>query len=327
MKEIELITLENNNGMKLIISNYGATIFSLQVPDKNNKLVHVVAGLSKPSDYIQKPYTDVLLFLNTSIGRYAGRISGGQFKISEKVYKVDHQEGVHLHGGKGFDQKYWNIEKISNTKTKNSVVLSYLSKDSEEGYPGNLKVTVEYKINDKNQLYITYKAITDKETPVNLTNHAYYNLNGGGTILDHDLFINSKRHLDVNSKLLPSGKIKLSKNTLFDYNHKQKVKKKDFIGLDDTFVLSKGKLKAALYSPKTGINMNVYTNQPAMVVFTHKKFPSLPFNKVTTYDEFPAICFETQNFPDAPNKSNFPNSILKPNQEYVNASQFDFTII
>lgn len=327
MNEIKVVTLQNSNGMRLTVSNYGATMLSLEVPDKNNKLVHVVAGLANPRNYIEKPYNEVLLFLGSSIGRYAGRISGGQFKISDKVYKIDHQNGVHLHGGKGFDVKYWTIEKISNTKTKNAVVLSYFSKDQEEGYPGNLKVEVEYRLTNKNQLFITYKAVSDKESPVNLTNHAYYNLSGGGTILDHDLYINSKRHLEVDAQLLPTGKIKKSKSTIFDYSEKSKIKKDNFVGLDDTFVLSKGKLKASLYSSKTGINMNVYTNQPAMVVFTHKKFPELPFNKSTVYNEFPAICFETQNFPDAPNNSNFPNSLLKPNQLYLNKSQFDFSIM
>jgi aldose 1-epimerase len=327
MNTIEVVELENENGMKLKISNYGATIISLQVPDRANKLVNVVAGLQEPSNYIEKPYTDVLLFLGCSIGRYAGRISKGKFEVEGKSYNIENENGVHLHGGKGFDLKYWKIEKVSKTKTKSSVVLSYFSKDKEEGYPGNLKAEVEYCLTNKNQLQIIYKATTDKATPVNLTNHAYYNLNGGGTILDHDLYINSKRHLEVDSRLVPTGKIKKSKNTNFDYNEKANIKKDTFIGLDDTFVLSKGKLKAVLYSAKTGINMNVYTNQPAMVVFTHKKFPELPFNKATVYKDYPAICFETQNYPDAPHNSNFPNSILSPEKEYLNKSIFEFSVI
>jgi aldose 1-epimerase len=323
MSKLEVITIKNNNGMELKVINYGATLIELKVPDKNNNFIDVIVGLVMASSYVQEPYTNVKLFLGSSIGRYAGRISKGKFDIDGKSYQINHQDGVHLHGGNGFDKKYWAVEKVLD----NLVTLFYISEDQEEGYPGNLKVWVTYELIENNSLKITYKAKTDKSTPVNLTSHPYINLNGKGSIIDHELTINSEKHLEVNHQLLPTGNILESKNTQFDRNQKSKVKNDSFISFDDTFVLGNDKIKASLFSQESGINLNIYSNQPAMVVYTPKKFPDLTFKTNIKSTLFPAICFEPQNFPDAPNNVHFPNSILSPDELYLNEIVYEFSIV
>lgn len=325
----EVTLLPNSNKMSLLVSNFGATIMSLKVPNKNEQLVDVVVGLATVSDYTKEEYLNKNLCLGSSIGRYAGRISNGGFKIEGKTYPLHHANKVHLHGGhEGFDKKYWTIEEVVNGNNP-FVTLSYLSKHLEEGYPGNLKVSVTYKLTEENELKIIYKATTDKTTHVNLTNHSYFNLNGTGSILNHDLSINSDRYLEVDSQLIPTGRILNSKNTPFDFNIKSKIDRPDFQGLDDTFILNKTDLKASLSSKETGIKMDVFTNQPAIVVFTpsFKQISGLSFRKGVIYSEFPAICFETQNFPDAPNHPHFPPSTLNPKETYLNESHFKFSIL
>lgn len=323
MNKLEVVTLKNNNGMELKVTNYGATIIGLKVPDKYNNFIDVVVGLKEASNYVQEPYINEMLFLGSSIGPYAGRISKGKFEIDGISYTLKHTEGVHLHGGEGFDKKYWSVKEVLN----DSVIFEYLRKNLEEGYPGNLDVTVTYKLTGSNCLNITYKAKTDKATPVNLTSHPYINLNGTGSVLHHELMINSKEHLEVDDKLIPSGKLIDSKNTIFDYTEKSKINKEGFVGFDDTFVLNDKKIKASLTSEESRINLNIFSNQPAMVIYTPKRFPSLAFKANNDEPLFPAICFEPQNFPDAPNNSHFPNSILRPNEEYINEIIYEFSVI
>lgn len=326
-KEIIEIKLTNSNGLELEICNLGASIISLMVPDKNKELINVVVGLESTKDYTTKSYLEKGLYLGSSVGRYAGRISRGSFKIKNEVYSIHHKNGVHLHGGKiGFDKKYWKVESLN--KGKNSeVTLSYESKHLEEGYPGNLKTFVTYRLSEENEVKILYRATTDVETPVNLTNHSYFNLNGKGTILGHKLKINSLHYLETDDNLIPSGKLLNSLSTRFDRNEISQLGREDFKGFDDTFILAEGELKAILASPITGIQMKVYTNQPAIVVYTPAQLPNLPYKNGVSFSKFSAICFETQNFPDAPNNNNFPSAILNPGQEYINETVFKFSSI
>lgn len=326
MSKIEVTTLKNANGLELQISNLGATVISINVPDKNNRKVNVVVGL-EPEDYNKDPYLSDYTYLGASVGRYAGRISKGAFQVKGKTYPIYNEEGVHLHGGKvGFDKKYWKVENLVEGENP-FVTFSCESTHLEEGYPGNLKVTVTYQVTEKNEVKVTYKAITDAATPINLTNHAYFNLNGRDSIIDHKLKLNSAQYLEVDTQLIPSGKLIDSKNTRFDFNDESIIGRSDFEGFDDSFVLGKEFLKATLTAPKTGIQMKVYTNQPASVIYTPLLLEGLPFKNGVTYSKFSAICFETQNFPDAPNNSNFPSSILEPNQEYINESVWAFSIV
>jgi len=326
MSQIKVISLKNSNGIEVQISNLGATIICLNVPDKNNELVNVVVGL-EANDYNEDFYIKNGLYLGASIGRYAGRISNGSFKINDNVYPIYTVDGVHLHGGEvGFDKKYWKVESLIEGENP-TVVFSCESNHLEEGYPGNLKVQVKYELTKNNEVKIRYSAITDADTPVNLTNHAYFNLNGKGSVLNHNLQLNTIGYLDVDSQLIPSGKIISSKGTRFDFTKKEIIGRNDFIGFDDAFALGEEDIKVVLESPLTGIQMEVYTNQPASVIYTPVQLPNLPYKNGVTYSKFSAICFETQNFPDAPNNKNFPSSILKPGEEYINESVFKFSLV
>lgn len=325
MSSIKVIKLVNSNGMELLISNLGATIIALNVPNKTNELVNVVVGMS-PEEYMSNAYLSNCSYLGASIGRYAGRLSTGKFDLNENSYPIYNTNGVHLHGGEaGFDKKFWTVNELSESSNP-FVIFSFKSKHLEEGYPGNLDVSVTYQLTESNDVKITYKAITDAATPVNLTNHSYFNLNGSGSILDHELKLNSEQTLEVDAKLIPSGKIMNSKNTRFDFTEKEVIGRDDFIGFDDTFILGNDDVKAVLHSPKTGIKMKVLTNQPASVIFTPPQLADFPYLNGVKYTKFSAICFETQNYPDAPNNPHFPSSILNPGEEYVNESVFEFSI-
>lgn len=322
MEKLEVITIKNKSALEMTISNFGATVIGLKVKNAKGEIYDVAAGLKNASDYLEAPYSNVKLFLGSSIGRYAGRISGGGFEIDDIVYKIENQDGVHLHGGEnGFFKKFWSIKEVADDR----VVFSYQSQNLEEGYPGNLSIEVIFELTPENEVKITYKAVTDQATPVNLTSHVYLNLNGKDSVLDHELQINSDFHLDVDSQLLPTGKLNKSEGTTFDRNQKTKIKREDFKGFDDTFVFNEKQLKASLSSAESGINMNIFSNQPAMVVYTPEKFPDLPFSNNNQFGTFPAICFEPQNFPDAPNKNHFPNSILRVGENYLNEMIFAFT--
>ncbi len=323
---LDVISLTNAQGVELVISNFGATIGALRVPDKNRKPVNVVVGLQAPEDYTKTPYLDHDPFLGCTVGRYAGRISGGSFIIEGKKYSLHTTKGVHLHGGKeGFDKKFWTIDKLIRNENQ-SVQFSYRSEHLEENYPGNLQVKALYELLENNAVRITYTATTDRPTVVNLTNHSYFNLDGEGSILDNDLQIHSDAYLEVNEQLLPSGEKRSTKSTRFDFNQPQTLEK-NFKGLDDTFVLKKSyDCVASLYSKHSGIRMNVTTNQPAMVVFTPEYLPPLDYVDNAKYGRYPAICFETQNYPDAPNQPNFPSALLLPGETYQNQTIFEFFV-
>ncbi len=325
----EVITLTNSNGVTLKVSNFGACIMGLKVQGKDGKSVDVVVGLPSALEYTTAQYLNKNLCLGSTIGRYAGRISQKAIKIEGKTYPLYHNDGVHLHGGKeGFHKKLWTIDEVDYGENP-YITLSYLSPHLEEGYPGNLKVTVTYGLTEANALKIAYTAQTDKTTPVNLTNHAYFNLNGKGSVLDHRMMADSEKYLEVDPQLIPTGRILDTKHTRYDIRTASQIGRSDFEGFDDTFVLNDGQIKAVLFSKETGIQMEVYTNQPAIVIFTPtaQQFSGLLFNDGITYTDFPAICFETQNFPDAPNHGNFPSSLLKPGETYLNETLFKFSLI
>ncbi len=328
MTKIQTVTIRNSYGMVLEVSNYGATITKLAVLDKRGKPINVVISLNSIQDYLSPPYSKELLFFGCTIGRYAGRISTEELQINNELYPIFNENGVHLHGGKeGFDKKIWSFETV-NQGEEPYIILTYLSKHLDEGYPGNLKITACFKLLESNALKITYKAETDMLTHVNLTNHSYFNLDGSGSIIEHQLKIESNKYVEVDKKLIPTGKVLNSLNTRFDFNEMSKIGRQDFDGFDDTFVLNKNKLKATtLSSSKSGIKLEIYTNQPTMVIHAPVKFLKMPFRNNVSYSKFPAICFEAQNFPDAPNNEQFRSSLLKPDDTYTNETLFKFTLI
>lgn len=318
---METITLANKNGLKLEISTLGATITQLLIPSRNRKNVNVIASLQNIKDYNSQQYIKEGLYLGSTIGRFAGRISKGYFEIDNIKYPIYTKNKVHLHGGKvGFDKKIWTIEDCSQTSAK----LSILSPHMEEGYPGNLSVSVTFSVTENNMVKLNYEARTDKTTVLNLTNHSYFNLDGSGTILNHRLQIESDAYLEVDKTLIPTGRVLPVKSSIYDYTELKKIQQPYFKGLDDTFVLGSNSLKATLKSELSGIQMRVYSNQPAMVVFTPPEFPNFNFKGGASYSKFPAICFETQHFPDAPHYSNFPTTFLRPKDTYRQETCFEF---
>ncbi|MBW1294440.1 aldose epimerase family protein [Aquimarina litoralis] len=328
-KELFVLSLSNGSGMKLRIANYGATIMSLEVPDHLGNMINVIVGFDSLEQYIEKSKNKESRFLGASIGRYAGRISGGKFTMNCLEYPLYQEEGVHLHGGKqGFDEKVWDIEYINEDSL--SVSLSYLSEHLEEGYPGSLRVKVTYQLTDTNELKIRYDATSTEDTFVNLTNHAYYNLNGSDDILNHELLLHCSHYLEVDDKLLPTGILKPVEETKLDFTNSKCLEFLEYKGtIDDTLIFDENmNSKGVLISPKTKIKMEFFSNQPGIVLFTPKKLPEGNYygNNVS-YGKFPAICFEMQNYSDAPNKWNFPSVQLKAGELYDNSMTFKFSSI
>ncbi|NER12211.1 galactose mutarotase [Leptobacterium flavescens] len=305
LEDFRQITIQNKQGLQLTVLNYGAIIKELMVPDKNGKPVNVVIGYKNPSDYLQN-YS----YMGACIGRYAGRISNGSFSLNGMVYQLHKEEGIHLHGGQnGFDKKFWFIDDVSEGEDP-YVKLSCISKDKEEGYPGNLKAELTYQLTEKNELKITHSAICDRDTIVNLTNHSYFNLSEYLDIGGHELSINASKYLEIKENLLPTGKLKSVGKTDLDF---RKIKEIGDLKMDNTFVLDDPeKVAVSLYSPGTGIEMSLKTNQPSVVVYTPKTFGG--------------ICFEAQNYPDAPNHDHFPSALLRPGEFYTNEAVFSFNI-
>lgn len=289
----------------LIVLDYGAIIQKLLVKDKDGRWTNMVVGLNFPGDYTKDDK-----FLGACIGRYAGRISNGGFKLDHTAYPLYHEKGVHLHGGKsGFAKKTWTIEEVDHGN-KPFVKLSYLSKHLEEGYPGNLKVTVTYQLIE-NALHMTYEAITDRTTVVNLTNHSYFRLDDENKIDGYFLNLSCPHRVETLSNKLPTGNITSVANTHFDFLEEKEI---GSIRLNTPMIIDpKATAVARVYSKKSGIAMEVSTNQRALVVYT----PT----------DFPAICFEAQNYPDAPNFPNFPSSMLRPGEQYKNWASFTFDLI
>lgn len=289
----------------LIVLDYGATIQKLLVKDKNDNWINVVVGKEFPSDY---PFDNKAM--GASLGRYAGRISNGGFVLDREHYPLYEQKGIHLHGGKkGFHKRDWIIEEVDYGETP-YVRLSYNSNHLEEGYPGNLKATVTYTL-IHNALHISYRAKTDRTTVVNLTNHSYFRLDGQSQIDDYRLQLNSSRMVETLADKLPTGKVVSVSETPFDFSREREIGR---VRLNTPFVLDpQTKSAAKLSSRESGISLSVRTDQPAMVVYTP--------------NEFPAICFEAQNYPDAPNQKSFPSSVLRPGELYENSSAFIFDLL
>lgn len=310
----------SNPYLKLTTLDYGATIHQLYTKDHNGNDVNVILGYKNLDTYHHNS-----LYMGASVGRYAGRINHRGFSIGDVHYPLHSENGVHLHGGKeGFSFKSWELKEISQGDIPH-ITYSYFSQDMEEGYPGNLEVLCTYTLKES-QLIITYTAKTDKDTIINLTNHNYYNLNGGGSIMDHELCLHADKILEKNNSATPTGNFKRVKGTHHDFTSTTLLQKQlEVGGIDDTYILKQKNPLAELYAPHTGIQMKVHTNQPAVVIYTPQSLDAeLMINQPIS--EYPAICFETQNFPDAPNHSNFPSALLKRGDTYINESVFEFNV-
>ncbi|MGB5607866.1 aldose epimerase family protein [Eudoraea sp.] len=301
---MEQVTIKNDF-ISLSVLDYGAIIQKLLVKDKEGKELNLVVGLEHPESYL-----DDLKCLGACVGRYAGRISNGGFQIDGNTYNLYTKNGVHLHGGKqGFAQKYWKFETVDNSEHP-WVKLRYKSSHMEEGYPGNLNASVTYKLID-NSLHIIHEAVTDKPTVINLTNHSYFCLDNTNSIDHYELQLECPEILETQDNLLPTGKLISVTDTDYDFLTRKEIAGKR---LDTPYVVSDNAQKVAeLYSPVSGLRMTVESNQPAVIVYTPP--------------EFAAICFETQNYPDAPNIKSFPSAILNPGETYYNQAIFTFDLV
>ncbi len=307
--------LKNSQGTIAKIINYGAILRSFQLADG----VELTLGFDSLEDYVARNQH----YFGGIIGRVANRIKHGQFTLEGKHYQlVRNTPPHHLHGGiHGFHTVVWEAE-----IQENKLRLKYVSIDGEENYPGNLKVVVEYQLNDNNEFSIEYKAETDQATPVNLTHHAYWNLAGAGqTILDHEIEIHTEKYIEVDSTLAPTGKILPVKNTPFDLCQRQSLHASTHAahngyGHDQCYDLNNREqnfiLAALVWEPISKRTMRVFTNQPGMQLYTGNSLDKLQGAKGIIFDRFGGFCLETQNFPDAVNHNNFPNSILRPGEVY-----------
>ena len=333
-KQVQLYTISNGQ-MKAAITNSGGRLVSLFVPDSSGKLIDVVLGYNNLKDY--ETYTKNGSYFGALIGRYGNRIAKGKFTLDGKAYSLPiNNKPNSLHGGpKGFSAQVWDVVKT----TPNSIELHYLAKDGEEGYPGNLNVNVTYTLTEDHGLQIAYKATTDKETVLNLTNHSYFNLNGdGGTVNNHKLQLNASKFTPVDSTLIPTGKLEPVTGTPFDFTKPatigSRIEAKDQQllygkGYDHNFVLDaagKGEqLAATVWGDKSGIEMQVYTDQPGIQFYGGNFMLGGDKGKSgNPYEKRTALCLETQHFPDSPNQSQFPTTTLKPGATFSSVTSYRF---
>lgn len=330
-----LYVLKNGN-IQAAITNYGGRVVGLWVPDKAGKLVDVTLGYDSLSSY-QKTGES---FFGTLVGRYANRIGNARFTLEGKEYKLDANDGVNtLHGGRtGFHSRVWNANQTSDS----TLVLTYLSKDGEEGYPGNLTTTVTYTLGANKELRIDYNAMTDKTTVLNLTNHAYFNLNGEGSgdILDHVLTLNADKFTEANEQLIPTGQILNVAGTPLDFrqpvaigqriNDTANVHIKNGKGYDHNWVLNKGgdslTLAATVAGPKTGIVMQILTTEPGVQFYSGNFMNNIAGKGGKVYNKRNGFCLETQHFPDSPNQPGFPTTVLKPGQTFRSTTVHRFSV-
>lgn len=338
-KPIEMVTLKNKNGIELTAMSYGGIITSLKVPDRAGQFADVVLGFDKPDTYWADPTPP---FFGAMIGRYGNRIAKGKFTLGGKTYTLATNNGPnHLHGGnKGFDKQLWTIA-TKESPEGSSAIFTRTSPDGEEGYPGTLQVRVTYTLTDKNELIIDYHATTDKATPVNLTQHTYWNLAGAGSgdILGEMLTINADRYTPVDDTLIPTGVLASVAGTPFDFRQPTAIgaridqnndQLKKGPGYDHNWVLNrKGtglEFAARLTDPKSGRTLEISTTEPGLQFYSGNFLDGTYKGKGGhTYGKRSALCLETQHFPDSPNQPAFPSTILQPGKSYDSRTVFTFS--
>lgn len=334
--ELQLYTLRNENGMQVKITNYGGIVTSILTPDKNGKPGDVVLGFDKGEGYTSDAYLKSGPYFGALVGRYGNRIAKGKFTLDGKEYTLAKNNGEnHLHGGvKGFDKVVWQTEEVPGQQ---ALKLTYVSKDGEEGYPGTLTTEVTYTLTPDNQLRIDYIATTDKATPINLTNHSYFNLGAGQSpdALGHVLTINADRYTVVDASLIPTGELRPVKGTVMDFMQPTaigtRIAQVEGGGYDHNYVLNNGdgsmKLAATVYEPTSGRYMEVMTTEPGVQFYSGNFLNgSLTGKGDIAYKKHYGFCLETQHFPDSPNQPSFPSTILKPGDTYRTSTAYKFSV-
>ena len=335
-REVHVFTLTNDAGVEARIMNFGGTVLSLKVPDRNGTMGDVVLGFDTLEAYLRKsPYFGCL------IGRYGNRIAGGKFVLNGKTYSLAANNGVNsLHGGTtGFDKVVWAAT-TKMTPNGPALGLNYVSKDGEEGYPGRLSVTAVYTLTDDNALSLDFTAVTDQDTVVNLTHHSYFNLACKGDVLDHVVTMNCEQFTPINEGLIPTGELRAVEGTPFDFRKPGKIgaridsadqQMRYGGGYDHNWVINKpaGKLglAATVVEPVSGRMMDVLTTEPGTQFYTGNFLDgTLTGKQGWVYQARNGFCFEPQHYPDSPNHPDFPSTVLKPGQTYLNTIIYRFKV-
>jgi aldose 1-epimerase len=332
-REVNLYELTNTKGLRAGIINYGTILVSLEVPDRAGKLDDVVLGFDNLDSYIKRNP-----LFGAVVGRYANRIANASFTLDGTEFKLTANAGKnHIHGGrnKRFDKVLWKASPFKDNE-KVGIRFSYLSKDGDEGFPGNLKCIVTYILNNNNELKISYEATTDKPTIVNLTNHSYFNLAGAGNgdILSHEMVINADYYTPSDKALIPTGEIHSVKDTPLDFTSPKTIGARisqltQTRGYDHNYVLKNSDgalvLAAQAYESNSGRIMQVYTTEPGMQFYTANGMRGIKGKNEKIYNRYYGFCLETQHFPDSPNKPHFPSTVLRPGEKYSTMTVFKFS--
>lgn len=327
----KLFDFSSDQGMRVKITNYGGIITSIQTPDRHGKIEEITAGFTSLDKYLSgHPHFGVI------VGRYANRIANGRFKILGREYSLPINNGPnHLHGGNnGFHTKLWS-DKLVSEGNKGILKLTLFSRHNDEGYPGNLKVTVTYTISDDNEITIAYHATTDAHTHVNLTSHCYFNLNGfKDAVYDHSLFLDSLRYVEIDENQIPTGILKPCHGTPFDFSESTFLGERIMTipgGIDHCFALNSpreiGRLAAMLCHEQSGRTLKLYSTQPGIQVYTGNSLDgSYVGHNQTVYQKHSAICLEAQHYPDSPNQPDFPSTLLSAGEVYQHETKMVFRI-
>lgn len=330
-QQVQLYTLRNASGMTVKITNYGAIVTSITTPDRDGNMGEVVLGFDNVDGYVpNEPHFGGI------VGRYANRIAKGKFTLDGKEYTLATNDSPnHLHGGEqGFDRVVWTVEEVP---AENALRLTYVSHDGEEGYPGNLRAVVTYTLTDDNSLKIDYEATTDKPTPVNLTNHSYFNLSAGKEkdILNHVVTINADQFTGTDKTLIPTGELTPAKGTPYDFTTPQpvgtRINNLQGYGYDLNYVIRNGGDQlthaATVEDPASGRVLEVLTTQPGIQLYTGYHLDgTLTGHNNTRYNRFAGLCLEAQHYPDSPNQESFPSTILRPGEKYSETTVYKFGV-
>ncbi len=332
-RDVTLYELLNANGLRATVMDYGAILVALEVPDRNGKLADINLGFDDLDSYIKRNP-----LFGAVVGRYANRIENAGFTIDGVEYKITRNSGKnHIHGGnkKRFDKVMWKGEGFK-TAEGACVRFTFLSRDGDEGFPGNLNCTVTYTLTNKNELKINYRATTDKSTVVNLTNHSYFNLAGAGNgdVLGHQMMINADFYTPGDKALIPTGEILSIKGTPLDFTEPKTIGSRieqltETRGYDHNYVLKNSDgslaLAARVYEPGSGRIMEVYTTEPGMQLYTANGMRDVRGKAGKVYQRYYGFCLETEHFPDSPNKPHFPSPVLRPGEKYDTTTVFKFS--
>lgn len=336
-EEIVHITLDNERGVRIRITNYGGIITHIFTPDKDGNDADIVLGFDTPGEYYSEAYQSACAYFGAITGRYCNRIANGKYLLDGQEFQLGVNAGMHhLHGGfRGFDKVVWQAETACNESSA-SVFLNHLSVDGDQGYPGNLQIRVSYTLTSNNELIVDYECITDKATPLNLTNHSYFNLSGNFTrsVLDHEVTIHAEAFTEINESLIPTGNMLAVEGSALDFREASTIREKLCQmpgGFDHNFVLNPSENRPAeavsVWDRFSGRLLEIYTTEPGFQFFTLKvkNFP-VPLKGGIDLNTYCGLALEPQHFPDSPNHPGFPDTILRPGKTYRQQTIYKFSV-